>query len=120
MEKSWTPPMSPNHCGAGPCCSELGTMEMNQLTPLKKTPRTAPESGGGSDVKKKKDRKAYSTAGRPRVRGEYKCGKCGFMPKKTKHNCEHEKAKNGGKRSNGHHAGELAGDMVSDLSLIHI
>ena len=40
---------------------------------------------------KKKDRKTYSTAGRPRVRGEYKCGKCGFMPKKAKHDCEEHK-----------------------------
>lgn len=40
----------------------------------------------------RKDRKAYSTAGRPRVRGEYKCGKCGFMPKKSKHDCDIERA----------------------------
>lgn len=44
-----------------------------------------------SSEKKKKDRKTYSTAGRPRVRGEYKCGKCGFMPKKAKHDCEEHK-----------------------------
>lgn len=34
--------------------------------------------------KDKKDRKTYSTAGRPRQRGEYKCGKCGYYPKKEK------------------------------------
>ena len=40
---------------------------------------------------KKKPRKQYSTAGRPRNRGQYKCGKCGFKPKKAKHDCEVEK-----------------------------
>jgi len=43
--------------------------------------------------KKKKPRKAYSIAGRPRARGEYKCGRCGYLPKKAKHNCEVENAK---------------------------
>lgn len=41
----------------------------------------------------RKDRKTYSTAGRPRVRGEYKCGKCGFYPKKSRHDCDDVKAK---------------------------
>ena len=68
----------------------------------KGTPRSG-SSGGGSSAKRpqsdkrkhdsmtaserkkdKKDRKTYSTAGRPRSRGEYKCGKCGFYPKKEK------------------------------------
>lgn len=54
------------------------------------------DSAAEDDDKKdktKKDRKTYSTAGRPRVRGEYKCGKCGFMPKKAKHDCEAERSK---------------------------
>eukprot|EP00035_Acanthoeca_spectabilis_P021294 m.437410 g.437410 ORF g.437410 m.437410 type:complete len:326 (+) comp18111_c0_seq1:85-1062(+) len=42
--------------------------------------------------KDKKDRKTYSTAGRPRQRGEYKCGKCGYYPKKEKHDCLKELA----------------------------
>ena len=44
-------------------------------------------------VKKKKVRKAYSVAGRPRQRGEYKCGRCGFFPKAAKHSCIEEKAR---------------------------
>jgi hypothetical protein len=47
----------------------------------------------GVGAKKKKPRKAYSIAGRPRARGEYKCGRCGFLPKKAKHNCEVENAR---------------------------
>lgn len=43
--------------------------------------------------KPKKPRKAYSIAGRPRARGEYKCGRCGFLPKKAKHSCEVENAR---------------------------
>ena len=60
----------------------------------------AASAAKGSAKKKttegRKDRKAYSTAGRPRVRGEYKCGKCGFMPKKQKHDCAVERARFGG------------------------
>ena len=44
-------------------------------------------------VKKKKVSKAYSVAGRPRQRGEYKCGRCGFFPKAAKHSCIEEKAR---------------------------
>eukprot|EP00041_Stephanoeca_diplocostata_P004741 m.49547 g.49547 ORF g.49547 m.49547 type:complete len:347 (-) comp15330_c0_seq1:437-1477(-) len=50
-------------------------------------PRSAAEG------ERKKDRKVYSTAGRPRQRGEYKCGKCGFYPKKEKHDCDEERQK---------------------------
>ena len=38
-------------------------------------------------------RKAYTVAGRPRKRGEYKCGRCGFLPKVAKHSCVEELAK---------------------------
>mmetsp|Transcript_34396 Transcript_34396/g.103704 ORF Transcript_34396/g.103704 Transcript_34396/m.103704 type:complete len:325 (-) Transcript_34396:219-1193(-) len=52
--------------------------------------------------KDKKDRKTYSTTNRPRVRGEYKCGKCGFYPKKEKHDCLKEIARKS--REGGHAA----------------
>jgi len=83
---------SPSHLGED-SAEEVMEEEDLEPTPLKKTPRASSSSTSsvssehGSGEKKKKDRKAYSTAGRPRVRGEYKCGKCGFMPKKTKHDC---------------------------------
>jgi len=54
----------------------------------------------GSD-KKKKPRKQYSTAGRPRNRGQYKCGKCGFKPKKAKHDCEAEKIRRAALKAKG-------------------
>jgi len=41
------------------------------------------------------NRRSYSTAGRPRVRGEYKCGKCGFYPKKSRHDCDDVKVRPG-------------------------
>eukprot|EP00038_Savillea_parva_P001948 m.108729 g.108729 ORF g.108729 m.108729 type:complete len:346 (+) comp10669_c1_seq1:36-1073(+) len=85
----------------------------------KGTPRSG-SSGGGSSAKRpqsdkrkhdsmtaserkkdKKDRKTYSTAGRPRSRGEYKCGKCGFYPKKEKHDCQKELAKQAKEKANG-------------------
>ena len=53
----------------------------------------AAAAGVSDPVKKKKIRKAYSVAGRPRQRGEYKCGRCGFFPKAAKHSCIEEKAK---------------------------
>jgi len=57
-------------------------------TPLEQASKSSTSTPSTSSGKKaKKDRKAYSTAGRPRKRGEYKCGKCGFMPKKGKHSC---------------------------------
>ncbi len=50
--------------------------------------------------KDKRDKKAAAAAAAaagqanmaPR-RGEYRCGKCGFFPKKQKHNCSSEKQK---------------------------
>lgn len=70
-------------------------------SPAQRTPIDAkgssriPRSTGGSSAgkessSKKLGRKSYSTAGRPRVRGKYKCGKCGFHPKTTKHDCDAE------------------------------
>ena len=41
----------------------------------------------------KKDRKTPTTAA-PK-RGEYRCGKCGFFPKKQKHTCAADKQKKG-------------------------
>ena len=47
----------------------------------------------GSEAKKSPHRKKYSVSGRPATRGGYKCGVCGFAPKKQKHDCTAEKAK---------------------------
>ena len=44
--------------------------------------------------KEKRDKKDTRSASAPK-RGEYKCGKCGFFPKKTKHNCDEFKASGG-------------------------
>jgi len=41
---------------------------------------------------KKKEKRDKRTAAAPK-RGEYKCGKCGFFPKKEKHNCDLERQK---------------------------
>eukprot|EP00049_Salpingoeca_infusionum_P005194 m.89198 g.89198 ORF g.89198 m.89198 type:complete len:445 (+) comp12884_c0_seq5:262-1596(+) len=51
-------------------------------------PRKAPK-----DKSAKKDKRTSSAP----KRGEYKCGKCGFFPKKAKHDCTLERAR----RSNG-------------------
>ena len=40
----------------------------------------------------KKERKPYLINTRPRKRGEYTCGKCGFFPKATPHSCIDGKA----------------------------
>eukprot|EP00051_Salpingoeca_urceolata_P017059 m.229898 g.229898 ORF g.229898 m.229898 type:complete len:454 (+) comp18853_c0_seq3:493-1854(+) len=64
----------------------------------KKTGYDGERTGGksGSSTKKprrdKKDKADRRTATAPK-RGEYRCGKCGFFPKKAKHNCSVEKAK---------------------------
>eukprot|EP00039_Didymoeca_costata_P019481 m.337688 g.337688 ORF g.337688 m.337688 type:complete len:277 (-) comp18208_c0_seq1:228-1058(-) len=42
--------------------------------------------------KKRRERQDKRTMSAPK-RGEYKCGKCGFFPKKTKHNCDEERSK---------------------------
>lgn len=62
--------------------------------PLPMTPFSAGSPGPAAKAVKTKlvtsePRKKPSTS----KRGEYKCGKCGFYPKKTKHDCVKEKAK---------------------------
>lgn len=49
------------------------------------------ERSGGS-AKKDKKLRDKRTAAAPK-RGEYKCGKCGYFPKKEKHNCDSERQK---------------------------
>lgn len=49
----------------------------------RKKKQTGSGGGGGSGPTK---------AAMPK-RGEYKCGKCGYFPKKTKHNCDNERVK---------------------------
>lgn len=63
--------------------------------PVQKQSNTPSSSEGRKDRNKSQPtvRKTYSTAGRPRVRGEYKCGKCGYYPKKARHDCDEVKAK---------------------------
>ena len=41
-------------------------------------------------VKKKKSTLDHRSTTAPK-RGEYKCGKCGYFPKKAKHNCDEER-----------------------------
>eukprot|EP00050_Salpingoeca_kvevrii_P006677 m.290870 g.290870 ORF g.290870 m.290870 type:complete len:314 (+) comp12373_c0_seq1:145-1086(+) len=56
-----------------------------------KRPATPVEDSKSKKVKKeKKPPRKTATASK---RGEYRCGKCGFFPKKSKHNCQLEKAK---------------------------
>lgn len=43
--------------------------------------------------KPKKDKLTKKRTTSAPKRGEYRCGKCGFFPKKAKHNCAIEKAK---------------------------
>jgi hypothetical protein len=46
------------------------------------------------EAKKDLKEKKVPTAAAPK-RGEYRCGKCGFFPKKQKHNCAPDKQKKG-------------------------
>ena len=52
---------------------------------------TSSQSSGSSSAKKK-EKRDKRTAAAPK-RGEYKCGKCGYFPKKEKHNCDLERNK---------------------------
>lgn len=86
-----------------PLLQQTTPMGKDSLDDMSSDPEPLPEStpvykGKTSKSKSnhsepRKDRKTYSTAGRPRVRGEYKCGKCGFYPKKSRHDCDEVKAK---------------------------
>lgn len=63
-----------------------------KLTPLYATTSTTPDSATSktprSSYASQDDRKPYKRAATGPKRGEYKCGKCGFFPKKQKHNCD--------------------------------
>ena len=68
--------------------------------------------------KKRKDKKSEShkdrrTTSAPK-RGEYRCGKCGFFPKKEKHSCEAEKLRRerGGGGAGGGGGGAMANGSV--------
>jgi rubrerythrin len=68
-----------------PVAHRYATSERTPQSANGSAKRKCIESMTASEKKRdKKDRKAYSTAGRPRIRGQYKCGKCGFAPKKQK------------------------------------
>jgi hypothetical protein len=53
-----------------------------------------PDSKRARKELKQRDRKQPTTSA-PK-RGEYRCGKCGFFPKKQKHTCATDKQKKGG------------------------
>lgn len=93
---------------------KLHMAEMQSAMPMVMTPAAAAEVMGGHGVAaatmpsaaaalasgqtsasssaKKKEKRDKRTAAAPK-RGEYKCGKCGFFPKKEKHNCDLERQK---------------------------
>ena len=71
--------------------SELG---ISPLSPTSAAQRTV--SGGKAprrrDRRDRRGEKKPKSASAPK-RGEYRCGKCGFFPKKTKHDCAREAAR---------------------------
>lgn len=77
-----------------------GENKMGSQTPPMAGVATAFAAGGMDPTssqkkrakKDKKDRKDNRTTSAPK-RGEYRCGKCGFFPKKAKHSCVMEKSK---------------------------
>eukprot|EP00039_Didymoeca_costata_P016650 m.301413 g.301413 ORF g.301413 m.301413 type:complete len:777 (+) comp16426_c0_seq23:347-2677(+) len=65
-----------------------------------------------------KSRRPYNTENRPRIRGSYKCGECGFAPKKERHDCEAEKLKrrNNPNLSSDEHSGPGSSPQGNDWS----
>lgn len=51
-----------------------------------------PKSSSKKAKKEKKEKRDKRTTSAPK-RGEYRCGKCGYFPKKEKHDCAEECAK---------------------------
>ena len=89
------PKATPHSCIDGTANITAGVAEA-----VVQVPRTAAGVGStmasaavaASFVPAKKERKTYSIYTRPKQRGEYTCGKCGFFPKATKHSCIDGKA----------------------------
>jgi len=75
-----------------------------------------PKSRSMKKEKKSKSKRDNRTMTAPK-RGEYKCGKCGFFPKKTKHNCDEEKQKRsgGGSSSSGSSPAVVSSDAVAGM-----
>ncbi len=69
---------------SGGSASDADMMDGSERLSAKKEKRKEKRHSGQS---------SHSGGGSAPKRGEYKCGKCGFFPKKTKHNCNAEKAK---------------------------
>jgi len=108
---------------AGPRTSPRKRMSLDGN--LGGTPSQSDSSPAASDAptssqkkkKERKERKDRRTTSAPK-RGEYRCGKCGFFPKKAKHSCIMEKQKRapGGPSL----AGPVEGNIDNGVHIKHI